>query len=208
MSPNSIGSPKIDNLKIAFFGDFNYLLGVYRQRFQSVETPSEASPSDFLESWQGANTNYQLFGAVRRYAHEPLHCYRFEKWLRNGDSILEYGCGIAPISYSLLKYGKNRSLNITIADIPQINSHFALWRLGNAVNFVKLVPYKHELPEKVYDVVFMITVLEHLPDPLPTLRSVTDSLKIGGTIVFDYIKGDGDGQDTLEAVDPLWSFHP
>jgi len=42
-----------------------------------------------------------------------------------GDSILEYGCGVASVAHSLLHYGTKRNLKITIADIRQINSHYA-----------------------------------------------------------------------------------
>ena len=47
----------------------------------------------------------------------------------------------------------------------------------------------------------MITVMEHLPDPLNTVKNITSGLKSNGIFVFDYILGDGDGQDTIEAVE-------
>jgi len=47
----------------------------------------------------------------------------------------------------------------------------------------------------------MITVMEHLPDPLNTVKNITSGLKSNGIFVFDYILGDGDGQDTMEAVE-------
>jgi 2-polyprenyl-3-methyl-5-hydroxy-6-metoxy-1,4-benzoquinol methylase len=184
-----------------YFGDFNYLLGVYRQKFQSVETPSHASREAFLESWQNPNTLYQLLGAIRRFAHEPLHCRRFEQWIERDDHILEYGCGIAPITCSLLKYGLKHPAEITIADIRQINSHFARWRLGSSVKFIEVEPYQNSLPSEAFNVVFLITVMEHLPDPLTTIESITKSLRKDGTFVFDYILSDGDGQDTIESAE-------
>jgi len=184
-----------------YLHDFFYLLGVYRQRFQDVETPEEASIENFLDSWQSDDTLYMLFGAVRNYAYHPLSGYSFEKWVNSGDTILEYGCGIAPITKYLLNYSTKNNLEIDIADIRQINSHFARYCFGNAVHFFEIEPYKNPLHDKNYSVIFMITVMEHLPDPLKTIERITGSLKSKGVFIFDYILGDGDGQDTIEAVE-------
>ncbi len=183
-----------------FLHDFFYLLGVYRQRYQDVEVQKGAGKQTFLASWQSRDTLYQLFGAVRRYAYMPLHCYRYEKWIRHGDSILEYGCGVAPVAYSLLNYSLKRDLKITIADIRQINSHYARWRLNPDVQFVEIEPYENSLPLERFNIVFMLTVMEHLPDPLATVRNITASLKSDGLFIFDYILSDGTGLDTIEAV--------
>jgi len=183
-----------------YLHDFYYLLGVYRQRYQMVETIEGAEKKGFLESWQNSNTLYQLFGAVRRYAYQPLHCYKFEKWIKHGDSVLEYGCGVAPVAHSLLYYGTKRNLDITIADIRQINSHYAKWRLGKRVKFLEIEPFENPFTRERFDAAFMVTVMEHLPDPLATVENITASLRSGGIFIFDYILGDGDGLDTVEAV--------
>ena len=190
----------IHNGRPLYFHDFHFLLGIYRQRFQAVETLPNASPREFLDSWQGSTSWYQLFGAVRRFAHEPLHCYHFETWIKNGDRILEYGCGIAPIAYSLSRYGRARGLEIDIADIRQINSHFARWRLGSLARFIELQPLEKVALRETYDVIFLVTVMEHLPDPLTTVTNLLDALKPKGIFIFDYVLSDGDGQDTVESV--------
>ncbi len=182
-----------------YLHDFYYLLGNYRQKFQYLETPDNATAKEFLDSWQ-KDTLYLLFGAVRLYAYNPFFGYRHEKWISNGDNILEYGCGIAPITKFLLNYSVKRNLSITIADIRQINSHYARYRLGDAVKFIEIEPYKNPLIDNQYNVVFMITVMEHLPDPLKTVENITNSLSKNGIFIFDYILGDGDGHDTMEAI--------
>ena len=183
-----------------YFHDFFYLLGVYRERYQDVETPDGANTEEFLNSWQNSDTLYMLFGAVRLYAQHPMSGFSTEKWINNGDSVLEYGCGIAPIAHFLLNYSLKRDLKITIADIRQINSHYAKFRLGNLVRFLEIQPYQNPLEEQRYNTVLMITVMEHLPNPLETVEMITKSLKREGVFVFDYILGDGDGHDTIEAV--------
>ncbi len=185
-----------------YFHDFHFLLGIYRQKFQKVTTPENSTEKEFLDSWQNKDTIYQLFSAVRRFSYEPLHCYKFEKFIKNGDKLLEYGCGIAPITYSLKNYSLKKNLQLNIADIRQINSHFARWRLSSDVNFIEIEPYKNPLMgfEENFDVVFLITVMEHLPDPLETVKNIHRSIRKGGYLLFDYILSDGEAQDTAEAV--------
>lgn len=194
-----------------YFHDFHFLLGVYRQKFQKVSTPENSTEKEFLNSWQNKDTIYQLFSAVRRFSYEPLHCYKYEKFIKNGDTLLEYGCGIAPITYSLKNYSIKNDLRFNIADIRQINSHYAKWRLPKDVNFIEIKPYKNpfdNLKEK-FDVVFLVTVMEHLPDPLEVVKNIHRSIKKGGYLLFDYILSDGHAQDTIEAVkqrDQVLSF--
>jgi 2-polyprenyl-3-methyl-5-hydroxy-6-metoxy-1,4-benzoquinol methylase len=184
-----------------YMHDFFYLLGVYRQRFQEVETPANSSEREFLDSWRKPETLYMLFGAVRRYAYDPMQLFYCEEYVQNGDSICEYGCGVAPITFSLMNYSKKRNLSFAIADIRQINSHFAKVRLGENAEFIDLQPFENNLPTERFNVVTLKEVMEHLPNPLDTVRSITESLKPNGILVFDYILGDGDGQDTIEAIE-------
>lgn len=183
-----------------YMHDFFFLLGVYRQRFQDVETPDDANVEEFLESWQNDKTLYMLFGAVRLYAYHPFMPYPYEKWVNNGDSVLEYGCGIAPITYYLNAYSLKRNLRFSIADIKQINSHYAKYRFEGVAKYIEITPLQKTSFKKKYNVIFMVTVMEHLPNPIQTIKNLTENLKPSGIFVFDYILGDGDGQDTLAAI--------
>jgi 2-polyprenyl-3-methyl-5-hydroxy-6-metoxy-1,4-benzoquinol methylase len=185
-----------------FLQDFYFLLSAYRQKFQIVETPDNATKEKFLDSWQNNNTIYLIFSAVRRFSYEPLHCYRFEKYVKNKTKILEYGCGIAPITYSLINYSLKININYFIADIKQINSHYAQYRLPKHVNFIEITPYENCLSDykNFFDTIFLITVLEHLPDPIEVIMNIHKSLKKNGYLIFDFIMSDGHGQDTIAAV--------
>ncbi len=182
-----------------YLNDFYFLLGFFRIEYQNVKVDDNSSEVNFLNAWQNEKALYQLFGAIRRFSLEPLYCYRYEKWIKSGDRVLEYGCGVAPLANSLLKYTLKLKLKITIADIQQINSHFASWRLGKEVEFISLSPFKKNLTQK-YDKIFLITVLEHLPNPLEVIKELKNALNNNGLLIFDYIKSEGQGLDTLEAV--------
>lgn len=182
------------------FPDFSYLLGVYRQRFQACAVEEGASAERFLDAWQNPATLYLLFGAVRTYAHQPFFGYRQERWVSDNDRLLEFGCGIAPVSNFFLNYSVKRGLMLDIADIQQINSHYARFRFGSVVRWVAVEPYQTVLQSGQYNVVFMIQVLEHLPDPLSVIQAVTKSLVSDGRLIFDFILSNGDGLDTVESL--------
>ncbi len=62
------------------------------------------------------------------------------------------------------------------------------------------VEWDINLDDNSINVISLMTVMEHLPDPLKVVKNLTRILKKGGYFIFDYILGDGDGQDTLAAV--------
>lgn len=181
---------------------FHYLRNELRKKFQSLETlESESDGNLFLEPWQNPITIYLLFGAVYKYGCMPFSYFPFRKWIHNKDNILEYGCGVAPFTTSLIRAGYECSY--TLADIPQINFHYAKWLLKNSnkkVRFVDIVPYKRTKLNEDYDVIVLLTVLEHLPDPYEVIQNLTNQLKPGGRLLFDYILSDGDGLDSMAGL--------
>lgn len=185
------------------FHDFFFLYGEYRKKFQAVELKG-LEKNQFLESWQLPETIFLLFSSVYKYAISPLSFYPFRNYIKNSSKILEYGCGIAPITYSYIKYtsGNDRK-EFTIADIQTITYHFAKWRLANekCVKPIDIFPLELPTLEGDYDIIFLMTVLEHLPDPLNTLKNLFNNLKQGGRIVFDFILSEGKGLDCKKAIE-------
>lgn len=182
-----------------FFNDFHFLLGVYRIKFQNINIEDEKNDSDFLDAWQKNDSAYLLFGNVRKYSYRPIHSFYLEKYIRNNDKILEYGCGIAPFSYSLVNFSLKKNLDITFADILQINYVYAKFLLSGICKPKLLSNRAHNLEKNYYDVIILQAVLEHIPDPLNTIQSLYDSLKKNGIIIFDYIISSKEGHDTIAA---------
>ncbi len=187
------------------FHDFFYLHSESRKGFEdTIQFESyEMNDENVLERWQVPENIYLLYSGVYNYALQPVSYYPFRKIIAQSKKVLEYGCGVAPITYSAIKYGHfNKSL-FTIGDIHNHTFHFAKWRLKNTPNVRSFDIEPHILPdiEKDYDTVFLMTVLEHLHDPLNTLINIADSIKPGGHLVFDFILGDGKGLDTKQAVE-------
>lgn len=184
-----------------YFHDFHFLLGVYRQKFQSLYVEEKSSPEKFLNAWQNPKNLYLLFGAVRKYSLEPFGFYKVEKYLKNNDNFLEYGCGIAPLTKSLMTYS-SKKLNYYYADIIQINTLYANYRLKNKAKFFELKPgvYNYDFNTH-FNVITLITVLEHLTDPVACVQYLHSILNNNGYLIFDFILSKGEGLDTIEALE-------
>jgi len=186
--------------------DFHFLRLNYRKKFQDVSHTDENNPKEFLSSWQEQANVYLLLSAVWKYAQSIyFDFYRSLGYIPNNAHILEYGCGIAPMTERLIKFAPYKNLKFTLADIKQINFLYARWKFSKKdyVNFATINPAVADnlpLGEK-YDVVICSTVFEHLANPFEIVKVLHGRLKQGGVLIFDYIKGEGDGLDTEKAVE-------
>lgn len=184
--------------------DYHYLRLYYRIKFQNVSHENEGNSEKFLETWQKQENLSILFHAVWYHAKTAyLTFYPFFKYLPKKGRILEYGCGTAPITQGLLKYQSHRNYEFTIADILQINFLYALYSIGRYKNVksITMGPYENSIKKpNYYDVIFCFTVFEHLPNPLEVAKGFYESLKPGGLLIFDFIKGEGKGLDTQKAI--------
>jgi 2-polyprenyl-3-methyl-5-hydroxy-6-metoxy-1,4-benzoquinol methylase len=179
------------------FHDFFYLYSNYRTLFQQVEVSECGTAEDFLYAWQRHENIYLIFGSVYRDALEPFAYKPFLPYIRSNKRILEYGCGLAPIVTSMIRSGL-KDYSFTIADIKNYTFAYAKWRLMQyGVECINLNPFQKPQLTGDFDVIFLMTVLEHLPDPLDVLRHLTSHLKTGGYLILDYILSEGKGLDTL-----------
>lgn len=183
------------------YHDFFYLFSNYRKKFQDIEL--DENQDNFLETWQLPENIYLLFNAIYKYALSPLSFYPFREYIKKANIILEYGCGIAPITYSVIKYGRfKRKKLFVIADIQNHTYHFAKWRLHNVKNvrMIDIDPSQLPILDKNYDLIFLLTVLEHLPNPLDVIKNLYNTLITGGYLIFDFVLGEGKGLDTSQAI--------
>lgn len=185
--------------------DFNFLRGSYRTKFQDVAHVNEQDVNEFVKKWQASASIYMIFNSVWRYAKSAyLDFYPFLKYIHNNSRILEYGCGIAPITEGLIRYCPYKNLKFTIADIEQINFFYVRWKFArkNYINFITIDPaVTDNLPsDEKYDVIACLTVFEHLANPLQIIKVFYEHLEKGGVLIFDYIKGDGEGLDTKKGL--------
>lgn len=185
--------------------DFHFLRVNYRTKFQEVSYEDELNPTKFIKAWQKQENVHLLFHCIWKYAKSAyLDFHPFLRYIRNKAHILEYGCGIAPITTGLIKYCPYKKLKFTIADIKQINFLYARWKFSQKdyINSITIDPaICDNLPaQENYDVILCLTVLEHLPNPFEVIKVLHNHLKTGGILIFDYVKGEGKGLDTTRGV--------
>lgn len=185
--------------------DFHFLRNNYRVKFQKVSHEDELNPTKFIKAWQKYESVHLLFQCIWKYAKSAyLNFYPFLRYIPNNTHILEYGCGIAPITEGLIRYCLYKNLKFTIADIKQINFLYARWKFTQKdyINFVTIDPgiCDNLPPEDKYDVIICLSVFEHLSNPLGIIKVLHNHLKMRGILIFDYIKGEGKGLNTRGGV--------
>jgi SAM-dependent methyltransferase len=186
--------------------DLYFLKNWYRIKFQSLAVDDTEDAAEHLAAWQRPEALYQLLHYVykgSRY-HDAALLARAKARAGRFTSFMEYGCGVAPVTVAQQTFFASPKVRVVITDIPTLAFHFAALTLGQQPN-IKAVALSAEDEFAVpavepVDVIFCLTVFEHLRRPLETIKSFLASLTPGGLLVFDYFKGKGEGLDTEAAV--------
>lgn len=117
--------------------------------------------------------------ALKRRARRVL----MELKLRNGDRILDLGCGNGYYSYLLSKIplnleitGIDSHLNAIIDARALIRKDKATFIIGNA----EKLPF----PQNSFDKIIMSEIIEHVKDDIKVLKEAKRVLKMGGILVL------------------------
>lgn len=181
--------------------DFHFLRCYYKIAFQDIRLGENVNSKSFSNAWQRPENIYATFKGVYKFALEPTISYGYVKYLKKRDRLLEYGCGLAPITTSLIRYFHFKQFDFSIADIKGFPFHYAKYHLRDlGVKFYDIEPYEPTYFNYKYNAVFLITVMEHLPDPDRVIVNLTEALEKNGLLFFDFILSTGLDLDTKEAV--------
>lgn len=185
--------------------DFAFLHGVYRRKFYNFSKNFEYENDRHLEAFQQPELLYQLINCSYRESivSEIYPILLLKRHLKTQGSILEFGAGIAPISRALMDFGLAKR-QIFIADLRTYAFHYACYRFRAYKNITPIVlnsENSFSLPNNIkFAAMFCREVFEHLPDPMTTIKMFYDRLVQNGILIFDYIKSDGHGLDTLAGL--------
>lgn len=194
---------------IALWGveDFYFLRGIYRLKFHNLELPDKTSNKAHLSTWQKPETLFFLLDQVYRgKLYNELSAidlyFKFRK--ETTLPILEFGCATAPITTSLIEFYGLTDQKIYISDIQILAFHYAAYKLRKYPNVVPVLldpedGFFPKSPEKL-GAIFCLTVFEHVTDPLNVARKFYDFLVPGGLLIFDYLKTDGKGLDSVKSL--------
>jgi hypothetical protein len=153
---------------------------------------------------QGAWSSFRQ--VIRHKDLTHYHLNILSNIIRNDSVFCEYGCGIAPYTYTLLKYlDREAKLTIYITDVQSEHYTFGAWRarrlienrnLKNVVlTQVPVLP--NELPkfERLIDSITIFEVLEHVPSPINTVQNIFNQMNVNSLICENFIKHEHDGKD-------------
>ena len=159
-----------------------------------TETTNAVSGMTFEDIWDAKprNTTQEIFdfysdqGAwsafrqvVRHKDMVQYHISIINNVVVNGGTYCEYGCGVAPFTFSMLQHvEKEVSLKIYLSDVDCEHFKFGVWRAQKIIKergldgitlFPKVIS-ADALPEFgcPLDAVIIFEVLEHVPSPIET----------------------------------------
>jgi SAM-dependent methyltransferase len=129
-----------------------------------------------------------------------------------GSSVLEYGCGVAPLTNSFVEmYGDDHQYKFSLVEVECEHYEFAKWRLNKKAPKTEFKFYEptHEKPtpdfgDNTFDLVVIMDVLEHLPNPYDVMKEIMTRLNDGAILVdtwIDHDHGEIGYGDTQEAFD-------
>lgn len=96
-----------------------------------------------------------------------------------GRNYLDFGGGTGSNIILFAKHG----FNCTLADISTSLLNFATWRFKRHGIVAKVVDLKHEqLPSEAYDFTTIVDTLEHVTDPVATMKELVRVTKKDGII--------------------------
>ena len=143
---------------------------------------------------------------VRHKDMTNYHLSILSRILREDSVFCEYGCGVAPYTYSLLNHiSEDSKITIYLSDVESEHLTFGFWRAKRVieerglknVSLTKIPVEPDSLPQykRNLDSVLIFEVLEHVPSPLKTINNLYDQMITGGIICENFIKHEDDGQD-------------
>ncbi len=189
--------------------DVYFLKNLYRIKFQNSEVSDSGNPNDHCLAWQKPEIIYQMLHLVcRETVIDQLNILQKLASVKRDFKqlkMLEFGCATAPITASLYDFYKPKSrFKMYISDIPTLAFHYAAYRFRYCSNVIPVLlrpedNFALKLDDRL-DVIFCITVFEHLHKPFDVIKTFHNLLNPGGLLFFDYIKGTGEGLDTINAV--------
>jgi 2-polyprenyl-3-methyl-5-hydroxy-6-metoxy-1,4-benzoquinol methylase len=127
------------------------------------------------------NSETEVFDLIGWHASDPihhrtLHCLNIAR-AAGARSLLDYGSGIGSDAIVFAQAG----LDVTLADVSDPLRRFAQWRCERRGFRVRSLDLKRESPsEAAYDAAICFDVLEHVPDPVAVVKTLTRALTASG----------------------------
>jgi len=196
-----------------------------RPSLPSSPTCKSVSGKSFEELWdekprdtiQQKMDFYKDIGAWQvfrqcNYRHNFNYSSLIYSQLKNGASLVEYGCGVAPLTNYIIENPQNfdiKSMKFSLVDVSGEHLEFAKWRLKKKApdvdfDFHEITSdYSIPLFNRKFDIICIMDVLEHLPNPYVVMQYLCEQANPNAILVETWINKDHDagGPDLQEAQD-------
>ena len=128
--------------------------------------------------------------------------------LKPENRFCEYGAGVAPVAFRAVERKRRPPHLITVVDVPSEHFTFGVWRLKRLVDEKKApveVSPVEILPGRLlltgsFEVIAVLEVFEHLPNPLEVAHHLCDHLEPGGLLWENYVRLEDPRESDLESA--------
>ena len=154
------------------------------QEWKARQLHKASPPSEVVEFYR--TTKSYLFD-LTTFNSDYRHAAALEALVgmarkRGLTRVLDFGSGIGSVGLFFALNG----MEVALADVSEPLLDYVAWRFKVRGLKPRLINLNHErLPEGAFDVVTAFDVLEHLPQPAETLRTLAACMKAGGLIALN-----------------------
>jgi len=145
--------------------------------------PNAADPAALIDFYNESDA--ELFELAEWHASDVIHhrtlIVRDIALERRGRRYLDYGSGIGSDALAFAEAG----FDITLADVSDRLLGFAAWRCRRRGFRVHTIDLKRQpLPPASFDAAVCFDVLEHIPDPVKTVRQLARAMREHGVLAI------------------------
>lgn len=174
---------------------FNYIkckCGMYF--LENAPIPEEISWAYPDNDYSGWKKRSSLVEIIRKFSYQ-----KNLKFVGVGEEkrVLDFGCGNGELATALAE----RGINVTAFDFTPNSYHEQLFKIDMNNQSLRFTSNLEDLGG-FFDVIFMLQVIEHLYDPIETLRNLKDKLKPNGVIIIE--TPTKDGWDSMIPPHEMW----
>ena len=146
------------------------------------------------------------------YRHSYNYGRMFHPHLFDGCSIVEYGCGVAPLTNFILENPNGldlQSMKFSLVDVSGEHLEFAKWRLHKKAPDVHFdfheitTDYIVPVFDRQFDIICIMDVLEHVPNPYDVMHNLCSHSNPNAIMVETWVDKShtASGPDLQEAED-------
>ena len=176
------------------FHNVNIEEGIQLSKQEKLQTPiaryfnnlSNFSAENIAKGWQ--LDEYRMFRNFYSHRKDDYSVLVHKLKLKSGERLLDYGCSISSFTYWISK--KHINIDITLADLPSPVFDFCKHYYSESCSFINITPDVFPLKDN-YDVILLLDVFEHVPDPLELAKHLVSHLNPGGRLVETFIDDEG-----------------